>query len=233
MPEEKNNPEEHKKKLLVVEEVEVEQQPDSENKLPENQKEVGSDNSDLDLESETVHEVGLASESKQVESQDTTLSDEDVDKPNYLWIIVPTALLVGALVGGLITYFSAVSNVNVSETPAPSSAEQTATPEPTTDPETVSFDRSSVKVQVLNGSGISGLAGKAKTYLEGLGYEDVAVGNASTSDFETTELRLKVAVKEYETVIKSDLEDNYELSEDIATLPSSSGFDIIIVLGKK
>src|SRR3989344_7273613 len=77
------------------------------------------------------------------------------EKPNYLWIIIPTALLVGALVGGLITYFSGISklsNSNVSPSPVSSStpeASPSATP-------LASIKRSDIKIQVLNGSGKSG-----------------------------------------------------------------------------
>ena len=38
--------------------------------------------------------------------------EEEVEKTNYLWIIIPTALLIGALVGGLITYFSGISKLD-------------------------------------------------------------------------------------------------------------------------
>src|SRR3989344_9303257 len=77
------------------------------------------------------------------------------EKANYLWIIIPTALLVGALVGGLITYFSGISklsNSNVSPSPVSSStpeASPSATP-------LASIKRSDIKIQVLNGSGKSG-----------------------------------------------------------------------------
>ena len=154
------------------------------------------------------------------------------EKPNYLWIIIPTALLVGALVGGLITYFSGISklsNSNVSPSPVSSStpeASPSATP-------LASIKRSDIKIQVLNGSGKSGLAGKVKTYLEGLGYKDVAVGNASSSSFVETEIQIKDSKKDFLETITDDLSENYTVSKETKTLVISSKYDIVVTIGSK
>ena len=209
--------EEVKKKVVVVEEVAVEETPKEEEK-----KEVKIDD-----------EVG---EVKKEESKKTSLEifSPEEEKPNYLWIIIPTALLVGALVGGLITYFSGLSRLNSqNQTPVPtavSTPETVATPAPESKTD---IKRSDVKVQVLNGSGTSGLAGKAKTYLEGLGYKDVAVGNASSSDFAETEIQIKDSVKGFLDTITTDLSKNYTVSKETKVLTASSKFDIVITLGKK
>ena len=122
---------------------------------------------------------------------------EEEEKSSYLWIIIPTALLVGALVGGLITYFSGISRLSKEDqTLAPSATVEPAIePTPTASPSS-SLKREQIKLQVLNGSGISGFAGKAKTYLEGLGYKDVMTGNAKTSDFTNTVISVKDSKKE-------------------------------------
>lgn len=154
------------------------------------------------------------------------------EKPNYLWIIIPTALLVGALVGGLITYFSGISKLSTIEsTPTP-----VVSIEPQVSPSaspSASIKRSEVKVQVLNGSGTSGLAGKVKTYLEGLGYKDVAVGNASSSDFTETEIQIKETKKDFLKTITDDLAKDYTVSKETKTLIVSSKYDIVITLGSK
>jgi len=206
--------EEVKKKVVVVEEVAEEETPKEEEK-----KETKEEEQVVEAKTEKVEE---------------TTSLEVGEKPNYLWIIIPTALLVGALVGGLITYFSGISRLNTGdETPAPSS---TSTPgaqaSPTSESKT-DIKRSEVKIQVLNGSGTSGLAGKAKTYLEGLGYKDVAVGNASSSDFAETEIQIKDGIKGFLDTITTDLSKNYTVAKETKVLTSSSKFDIVITLGKK
>ena len=208
--------EEVKKKVVVVEEVVEEETPKEEEK-----EEVKKDDETVEVEKE---------ESK----NDSLKISSEEEKPNYLWIIIPTALLVGALVGGLITYFSGISRLSTGEkTPVPT---VTSTPEATATPTSGSktdVKRSVIKVQVLNGSGTSGLAGKAKTYLEGLGYKDVAVGNASSSDFAETEIQIKDSVKGFLDTITTDLSKNYTVSKETKVLTASSKFDIVITLGKK
>lgn len=156
------------------------------------------------------------------------------EKSSYLWIIIPTALLVGALVGGLITYFSGISRLSKEDqTLAPSATVEPAIePTPTASPSS-SLKREQIKLQVLNGSGISGFAGKAKTYLEGLGYKDVMTGNAKTSDFTNTVISVKDSKKELLETIKTDLSKNYQVTEKTETLPASSKYDFVITLGSQ
>jgi hypothetical protein len=156
------------------------------------------------------------------------------EKSNYLWIIIPTALLVGALVGGLITYFSGISRLSETDQEIAPSATvaPSAEPTPTASPSS-SLKREEIKLQVLNGSGISGFAGKAKTYLEELGYKDVMTGNAATSDFTNTIISVKDSKKEFLETIKTDLAKNYKVAEKTETLSASSKYDFVITLGNK
>jgi hypothetical protein len=203
---------EPKKKVLVVEEVEAE----------ENRVEDKSDEQSL---------VNDAGESNTETEQ--PLIQESEEKPNYLWIIVPTALLVGALAGGLITYFSAVPGFNASPTSTPiATIEPLSTETPVSSP-SAELKKESLKIQILNGSGVSGVAGKAKTYLENLGYKNIEIGNANSSSFETTEISIKTASKEYLDLLLEDLGKDYEVSTDTKILSASSKFDAIITLGKK
>jgi len=183
----------------------------------------------VEVESKPEPEVKPEPESESVVEPEMVVEEE---KSSYLWIIIPTALLVGALVGGLITYFSGISKLpetNSSPSPVASiSPEASATPEPK-----VEVDRSKISLQVLNGSGISGFAGKAKTYLEGLGYKDVMAGNAVTSDFTDTVISVKESKKELLEIIKTDLSKNYKVAEKTETLSASSKYDFVITLGSK
>lgn len=158
---------------------------------------------------------------------------EEFDKPNYLWIVIPTALLVGALVGGLITYFSGLSRLGEADkTPSPIPTVVDAEPSPTASPSST-LKRDGLKIQVLNGSGISGAAGKAKTLLEGLGYTSVDTGNALSSNFVKTEVAYKESAKEYLDLIIKDLSKEYEATAAAKVLPTSSKYDIVITLGVK
>lgn len=206
--------EEPKKKMVVVEEVEVK-----------------------DEESPKTQEVPVITETKAEDIQIALNQEPDpefVEKTNYLWIIIPTALLVGALVGGLITYFSGISKLNVPEattSPVPTvEPVVTASPKPEVKTE---VKRDTIKILVLNGSGTAGLAGKAKTYLEGLGYVGVVAGNAPTSDFEETVIAVKDTKKELLDTVKSDLSKNYQVAKDTEVLSASSKYDFVVTLGSK
>ena len=210
----KDKVEEPKKKMVVVEEVSVEEP------QVEESKEV----------TESSVETPKNESKKVVEVQE----DVDAEKTNYLWIIIPTALLVGALVGGFITYFSGISKLDSGvATPSPVAtpvevSEATPSPAPAS-----AVKREELKVQILNGSGVSGEAGKAKTLLEGLGYKNVDTGNASSSDFTQTEVAVKTSTKDALAIVIKDLATKYTAIEATKPLASTSKYDIVITIGKK
>jgi hypothetical protein len=211
--------EDSKKKVLVVEEV-----------TPEEEK----------VETPKKEEVEQVPEKAETKIEEALSipdleEEEQQEKTNYLWIIIPVALLIGALVGGLITYFSGISKIGTVEpTPtAEATVEPTVTSEPTASPSST-LKRDTVKLQILNGSGVSGLAGKAKTYLEGLGYKDVQTGNASKSDLtETIVSAKKDAKKELLDAVIADLSKNYKVADETEVLQATSKYDFVITLGSK
>lgn len=207
--EEKSEP---KKKMVVVEEIEEEKKEDAE--VIEAPKEEAKINKD---------EI----------NPDSEINSESFEKTNYLWIIIPTALLIGALVGGLITYFSGISKLNPESTPTPVvTIQPTIQPTPTASPSST-LKKDVLKIQILNGSGVSGAASKAKTLLEGLGYKEIDTGNASMSDLAQTEIAIKDTKKEYLDLIIKDLSKSYTAIEASKALVSTSKYDLVITLGKK
>lgn len=216
--------EDTKKKVVVVEEV-----------LPESKTEA----------EQAEKEAPVVEEKNENAPQETAVDleilpteqslDEPFEKTNYLWIIIPTALLIGALVGGLITYFSGISKLSTTASPTPE-AEVQSTPETTASPvatSSSSLKRDELKLQVLNGSGVSGLASKAKTYLEELGYKDVQTGNASLSNLLESTLAIKDSKKDFSENLISDLSKKYKVNTETEVLPASSRYDAVITLGSK
>lgn len=205
----KDKVEEPKKKMVVVEEVAVEETP-----------------------VEKVEETPQAKKEEKVVVE-TPMIEGESEKSNYLWIIIPTALLVGALVGGLITYFSGISKLDAVVVPSPvATVEAVAVATPTTAP-TTTIKKADLKVQILNGSGISGEAGKAKTLLLGLDYKNIDTGNASTSDFTQTEIAIKAASKDILATVIKDLSSKYSAVEASKPLVATSKYDLVITIGKK
>ena len=94
------------------------------------------------------------------------------------------------------------------------------------------FERKDFKIQVLNGSGVAGLAGKAKTKLEALGYPEVTVGNADSKDYTETIVAIKKSKAGFIADIKKDL-FGYTLAQDTGTVTEDSEFDVEIILGSE
>lgn len=164
-----------------------------------------------------------------VASAPVVTSDEPVKKEGGSWWMLLVAFVLGLLVGAVTMYIiktqrSALGPQKdatvVSQIPGPS-----ATP-------VGEIKRSDLKVQVLNGSGVAGAAAEAKTFLEGLGYVDVAAGNAD-GDFARTEIEIKEDKSSASKILKQDLESDYTLSDTIGTLDSSSDYDVVITLGSE
>ena len=107
------------------------------------------------------------------------------------------------------------------ETPTPS-------PIPTTGAVT---SRKELNVQVLNGSGEAGVAGKAQSFLQDLGYDVVVTGNADNFDYQGVTINIKSSRSDYLDDIKSDLSDKYTVNDETGTLSSSSAFDVTIIIG--
>lgn len=225
---------ESKKKMVVVEEVtpEVLQTPEEEAQEVE-KPEVE--------ESATLEEREKKTEESETKTHEVSPLPQEIEEDIYLekekssglmWIIILTALLVGALAGGFITYFSGLSRIDAPQatsTPEATVAPVEASPEPTD----TTLKREDLKIQVLNGSGVAGAAGKAKAVLEGLGYKNVEAGNASRQDFATTEISILKAKERYLEMLKKDLSETYTLNEKVGTAATSSKYDVIITLGKK
>ena len=97
-------------------------------------------------------------------------------------------------------------------------------------PTLMEVDKSEVKIQVLNGTGIAGGAGILKTKLEGLGFSGIEVGNASPQNYTDTEVTFSDSVStSIIDEITSLLEDTYKNVE--VNKAKVSGFDIKIITG--
>lgn len=147
----------------------------------------------------------------------------------WLWIVLVVAVLL-FVAGGIYTYVKTMKSLGVpTSTPTPS--DMTSTPTPTASP-SAQLNRSDLKIQVLNGTSVIGLAARAKAYLEGLGYKNVAVGNAEANDLTETTIALKDTKKDYLDLLKTDINPKYPLSKSSTVLSSSSPYDVVVTLGQ-
>jgi len=161
-----------------------------------------------------------------------------VDKPvkksrfGFLWILIAFVLGCGAGFGASKFNFGVKQQPVSSNINSPRAVTISPSTSPTKAPEKT-FDRSKVKVKVLNGSGEKGKAGTGKTFLEGLGYVNVATGNADADNYAVSELSIKDSIKEFADKIKTDLAAKYQLATQVNTLAADDEFDVLLIIGQK
>jgi hypothetical protein len=136
--------------------------------------------------------------------------------------------------------FNAVTkklSINVgSQSPVSSSQPiEVATPVATTTPneakEANKLDKTSVKIEVLNSTKTSGLAGELKAVLEADGFKVEKTGNFSPVQ-ETTFIKIKDSKKDYASIVKESVSKKYQPGED-KLLEENDAYDIIIIIGNK
>lgn len=152
-------------------------------------------------------------------------------KKGLLLTVVVVALAVALVSGGIMVYRKAMGG-NDKATPAGENilpeTEVTPAAEATPVPD---LDRTELKIQILNGSGTPGFAGKAKDHLLSLGYENIETGNAGSYDYEETEIAIKESMEGYLDMLKVDLVEKYVVASKTTTLDEDEEYDVIITLG--
>ena len=118
--------------------------------------------------------------------------------------------------------------------PFPTSAQIAApTPEPTASisSESAALQKKTTKIQVLNGSRITGQAELGRRQLNAVGYEDVKTGNADSA---ATTKTLIIFTKNVPDYIRSDIVAQLAKTyEEISTQETESAqYDVIITLGR-
>lgn len=125
------------------------------------------------------------------------------------------------------------------ETPIP---EESPTPEvtksptarPTTSPidKATGIDRRELSIEVQNGSGEKGVAGKVSEYLKSFGYKIGGTKNADNFDYTNVTISIKSASENYLSLLKKDLNTEYTVGDTNSTLSASSSADVVVIIGK-
>ncbi len=111
-------------------------------------------------------------------------------------------------------------------------AEISTTTEATTTPTEIvvpTLDTSSLKISILNGTNIKGLAATLKTELEKDDFVVEKIGN-STKNIKDTVIQIKPGKKEYLSLLKQAIPVKYVLGPD-ETLGENNAYDAIIIIG--
>lgn len=154
----------------------------------------------------------------------------------WLWLLV-VLIIVGAIIFafvkgiGPLARFKGEEEFAVEESPTTTS-EVISSPSPEAT-EGAELDRSQPKVRILNGSGKAGAASSVKDFLEGKGYQVVAVGNADNYDFEQTVIKLKEEFVKFQETLFKDMSSEYSVSVDEERLSATESADIEVTVGSK
>ncbi|MDZ4227900.1 MAG: LytR C-terminal domain-containing protein, partial [Candidatus Levybacteria bacterium] len=110
----------------------------------------------------------------------------------------------------------------------------TLVPTPTAAPEpTKAIDLTKYEIEIQNGGGVSGEAGRQEASLGGEGFTISSIGNADNSDYADTLIKAKAEVeKAFLDKLKSVLENTFTLGE-IETLSESSSVPVVVIIGTK
>lgn len=149
-------------------------------------------------------------------------------------LIVGVLILVGIL--GFVIYKSA-SNKNIETLSEPTPFDNLVAPveepvisTPVATPAAVKVDKTKVKIQVQNGTGITGEAAYLQTQLKGLGYTDISVGNSSSQNLTATQVSFGSTLSsDVVTEITAKLKSLYQ--SVTVTTSASTTFDIVVTTG--
>ncbi len=127
------------------------------------------------------------------------------------------------------------------DTPAPSISPTNEPAKPSATPTTkavnpvdaaTGLDRSTLSVEVQNGSGAVGAASKGSDILKSFGYKVIATGNADNFDYQNTTIKVKSTKTNFLALLKKDLGFSYTVGSASADLASSSTADALVIIGK-
>lgn len=119
----------------------------------------------------------------------------------------------------------------VLESPTPSDDE--TTPTPTGVVRGAVTSSKDLVIEVLNGSGEEGVAGKMRDHLSAKGYTNIEVGNADNFDYQGVEVRINDQYKKYLENVEADIKDAYTLSSDSGKIvQGDSDVDVTVIVGK-
>lgn len=122
-------------------------------------------------------------------------------------------------------------------TPTGEEEEPTISPtiaKPTVNPvdQSTGLDRSTLSIEVQNGSGEVGAASKGSDILKSFGYKITATANADNFDYENATIKVKSIKSNFLALLKKDLGFSYTIGSASADLSSDSAADVLVIIGK-
>lgn len=225
--------EKKERKRMVVEEVKADETPEVDEKKvetapePEISEEAAKDKVSTDAGNETEKET-VTEEKTTEDVKEYSAPEPRKSSSIALWIIIPGIFILGAILGGIVFYQRGVSST--SEGTPTSTASPVASPSASASP-SATIDLTKYTINIFNGSGIAGEAGKAKTLLTTAGFKVGTTANAATYDYTKTIIKAKSTVEAaYITALSTALGKTYVV-DTAQTLATTSADTVQIVIG--
>lgn len=151
-------------------------------------------------------------------------------RKSIIFFIISIIVLSAVILGGAFYYKQFMTGSNaLKETKQNKKVTPTPTNSPTPTPTKVEIDKSKYSIKILNGSGTSGEAGRAKTYLEEEGFDVSSVGNADKFDYQKSVLEVSKDIDEdFLTELKSFISKKYPLEDTAETVTGEETITLII-----
>lgn len=153
-----------------------------------------------------------------------------------IWIAVAVLGVIAFVVVGGIIFSRFISGGKESSMASPTpkifidneDIQETEFPTPTPDEE---IDKETIKIEVLNGTGIAKEASFLQNKLGGLGYEDIDTGNADSKNYNTAQVTFYSSFPE--SLKKELLEKLSDIYSDVKDIDSNreSDVDVQIITG--
>lgn len=127
------------------------------------------------------------------------------------------------------------------DTPTPAVSLTPEAEKPTTAPtiksvnpvdQSTGLDRSTLSIEIQNGSGVTGAAAKGSDVLKGFGYKVSSIGNADNENYENVTIQVKSTKTNFLALLKKDLGFSYTVGSTSADLSSDSTADAVVIIGK-
>lgn len=218
---------EEKEEIAVEETVEVPEQPAE---VPQEEKVVDQEEV-AEQVAETPNTGAASTEPEKTTSTPFSASEASEGGKKSKIIIVICLCIIFTILGFFGGYMYA-KTMGVASAPAAKSSDIVieSTPIPTVD----EVDLSEYSIEILNGSGVAGIAGTEQEALETDGFSVENTGNAETQDFTKTEIAVKSSVpKDFIQKLTDSLSERYVVKSSTEDLESDSTYDVVVTVGSE
>ena len=157
-------------------------------------------------------------------------------KKKKMFFILFILIIVAGVISGGIWYFNNNFKKEDSDTNVDNGS-QVVTPSPevsATPTQAQEVDTSEYSINILNGSGIAGEAGRVENLLSDIDFKVIDTANADSYDYVETAVQIKENLPDtLYNLIKESLENNYIVTRLDENLTEDSEYDVVIIVGSQ